>query len=437
MKLTGIVGGVLRYLSDPLRKNSLFLMATHGVIALFGFFFWRIAVGLYGNEDVGLAAALVSAVLLLHTLARLGLDIGLIRFLPKAEDKSAMINTSFTVVGLGSAALAVVFVLGVRVWVPDLHFVRENLGYALLFVLFTVVACLVELLRQGVFVAYRNTQSSLAVEVIAGIRLPLLFAFVSLGSVGIFMAWGLAGVTALAAGLLLVALIQRSYRPIPTVRKSVVAGMVRFSLANYIAESFREVPGFILPILVVGVVTAEMGAYFYIAWTIGSLIMMISYATGSSLLAESSLDPAKFGGSAIRAIRFMLLLLVPAIALVFLAGDRVLSWFGESYSDEGFRLLQMLSLSGVPLVINTIYVTQKRIQRKMWPVICTYAFVAVCTVGFGYALMDKMDQHLLGIGIAWLASNCLVAIVVGPLMTRSWLRARRNNSQGNADTSTS
>jgi uncharacterized membrane protein len=87
------------------------------------------------------------------------------------------------------------------------------------------------------------------------------------------------------------------------------------------------------------------------------------------------------------------------------------------------------------MAINTIYVTQKRMERKMWPVILIYAFVACFTVGVGYALIDRTD--LLGIGIAWLVSNSLVAVVVGVLMTRAWLQARGNKSQGNADASTS
>ena len=443
MKAPGILRGLFQSLKDPLRRNSLFLLATHGVIALIGFFFWRIADGRYGTEAVGEATTLVSAVLLLHTLARLGLDIGLIRFLPGETDKPAMINTSFTIVGLLSAVLALVFVLGVGVWAPSVVFVRDNAWYALLFIAFTVATSLVELLRQGVFVAYRRTQSSLAVEVAGGLRLPLVLAFLSLGAYGIFVSWGLGGVAALVAGLVLVFHVQRSYRPVPTIRRDVVGKMVRFSLGNYTAETLRELPGFVLPIIVHGVITAKWGdemgrpmaAYFYIAWTIAGVVMMISYATGYSLLAEGSVDPGKFGSSTAKAMRFMLLLLAAAIVIVFVAGGWVLAWFGRGYEENAFPLLRLLTVSGIPMAINTIYVTQKRIERKVWPVILIYAFVACFTVGVGYALIDRTD--LLGIGIAWLASNSLVAVVVGSLMTRAWQKARRNNNQGSADTSTS
>ena len=448
MNPAGAVRGLFKSLNDPLRRNSLFLLATHGVIALIGFFFWRIADGRYGTEAVGTATALVSAVLLLHTLARLGLDIGLIRFLPDETDKPGMINTSFTIVGFLSAVLALVFVMGVGVWAKTLDIVRDNAWYALLFIAFTVATSLVELLRQGVFVAYRKTQSSLVVEVVGGLRLPLVLAFLSVGAYGIFVAWGLGGLAALAVGIVLVVLAQRSYRPVPAVRRVVVGKMLRFSLGNYMAETLRELPGFVLPIIILGVFTAkfdgdvgkDMAAYFYIAWTIASVVMMISYATGSSLLAEGSADPGRFGSSTLKALRFMLLLLVAAIVIVFVAGRWVLAWFGSGYEENAFTLLRLLTVSGIPMAINTIYVTQKRMERRMWPVILIYAFVACLTIGAGFALMNRMDMDdrpLLGIGIAWLASNSLVAVVVGVLMTRSWLRTRGNKSQGSADTSTS
>jgi O-antigen/teichoic acid export membrane protein len=442
MKPLGILRGLFDSLKDPLRRNSLLLLATQCVIALIGFFFWKIAQGRYGTEAVGEATTLVSVVLLIHTLARMGLDIGLIRFLPQETDKPGMINTSLTIAGLLSAVLALVFVLGVRAWAPSVAVVRDNAGYALLFIVFAVVTTLVELLRQGVFVAYRRTQSSLAVEVAAGLRLPLVLAFLSIGAYGIFVAWGLGGVVGLAVGVTLVLLAQRNYRPVPTIRRGVVGKMVRFSLGNYLAETFRELPGFVLPIIILNVFTAmfdentgkDMAAYFYIAWTIGSVVMMISYATGASLLAEGASDPAKFGSNTAKSMRLMLLLLAAAIVVVFVAGGWVLGWFGEGYSENALPLLRVLTVSGIPMAINTIYVTQKRMERKMWPVILIYAFVACFTVGVGYALMDRTD--LLGIGIAWLVSNSLVAVVVGGSMTRSWLQARRNKSQGNAAAST-
>ncbi len=441
--------GLAQSFQDPLRRNSIYLMATHGVLGLFGFFFWKIADMQYGTPAVAQATTLVSAVLLLHILARLGLDIGLIRFLPEEADKPGMINTAFTIVGLISAVLSLLLVVGVAVWATgsSLYLVAENMGYAFLFIVFTVGTTLVELMRQGVFVAGRSTQSSLVLEVVAGVRLLLLPALVAVGSIGIFVSWGLAGMASLVVGLALVVVFQKDYRPVLNVRRNVVGRMVRFSTGNYVAETLREMPGFLLPIIVSfvfgGAVASgedpSMAAYFYIAWTIASGIMMIAYATGSSLLAEGATDPRGFGAASLRAFQFMLLLLILAIVFVFLLGGPLLRWFGQDgdtgYVDNGLWLLRLLTLSGVPIAINTIYVTYKRMQRKLAPVILVYGFVASLTIGVGYALLDRMG--LTGIGIAWLASNSAVAAVACVLMTTGWQRARRKRRQGRAAGTTS
>lgn len=434
--------GLAQAYRDPLRRNSTYLMATHGVIGLFGFFFWKIADMQYGTPAVSQATTLVSAVLLLHVLSRLGLDIALIRFLPGEEDKPGMINTAFTIVGLGSGMLAVAVIAGVGIWAPpssELHVVADNLGYSFLFVVFTVASSLAGLMRQGVFVAGRSTQSSLAIEVVAGVRLLLLPALIALGAVGIFVSWGLAGMASLAVGMGLVVIFQRDYRPVLNIRRGVVGRMVRFSAGNYVAETLREMPGFLLPLIVsfvfAGAVSSgqasSMTAYFYISWTIASGIMMIAHATGSSLLAEGALDPRRFGATSLRALQFMLLLLAAGIAAVFLLGRPLLSWFDGGrgmYAEKGLWLLRLLSLSGVPIAINTIYVTYQRMQRRLAPVVGVYGFVAVFTIGVGWALLRRME--LAGIGLAWLASNSAAALVAGGLMTSGWLRARRKRRQG-------
>lgn len=432
--------GLVQSFQDPLRRNSIYLMATHGVIGLFGFFFWKIAFLQYGGPAMSQATTLVSAVLLLHILARLGLDIGLIRFLPEEEDKPGMINTAFTIVGLLSGVLSVAVVVGVGIWGSgrQLSIVADNIGYSFLFVVFTVASSLVELMRQGVFVAGRSTQSSLVVEVVAGVRLLLLPALVALGAIGIFVAWGLAGLASLAVGMGLVVIFQKDYRPVLNLRRGVVGRMVRFSAGNYVAETLREMPGFLLPLIVStvfasasGVVSGEdasMAGYFYICWTIASGIMMIAYATGSSLLAEGALDPRGFGATSLRAFQFMLLLLTLAIVFVFVVGGPLLAWFDSGTRENGFWLLRLLTLSGIPIAISTIYVTYQRMRRRLAPVILVHGFVAVFTIGVGSALLHRME--LTGVGLAWLVSNTAVALVACVLMTSGWLRGRRQRRQG-------
>jgi O-antigen/teichoic acid export membrane protein len=426
MKAAALVMRPVQYLKDPLRRNSAFLMASHGVLGLLGLFFWAIAARLYEQEQVDLAAALVSAVLLLHTLARLGLDIGMIRFLPDEKDKSAMMNTCFSLVAVFSVVLAVAFVLGVRTWSPELRMVRDEADYFVVFILFAGAVSLVDLLRQGAFVALRRTEFSLLMEMIAGLRLPLLLAMVSLGALGIFCSWGIASCIALVAALFFIARLQRGYRPAPMVDRGAVGRLLNFSLVSYMAESLRELPGFLLPLLVVNALDLDLGADFYITWTLASVILMIAYATSFSLLAEVSREPGKFGSDAVRAMKFILLLLVPAILIVFFAGDWILSLFGDEYAENGADLLRLLTVSGIPVSFNILYITWKRLRQEVWPIVYLYAFVAAFTIGVGYALMQEMG--LAGIGVAWLSANGGVTVLLGLGLVRNRIRSR--NTKG-------
>jgi O-antigen/teichoic acid export membrane protein len=272
-------------------------------------------------------------------------------------------------------------------------------------------------------------------EVIAGLRLPLLVLMVSLGTFGIFCSWGLASCVALIAGVLFILRLQRGYRPVPGIERGIVGSMLHFSLGNYVAESFRELPGFVLPLLVVNILDPAEGAYFYIAWTLASVILMIAYATSFSLLAEVSREPKRFGSDVGRAMKFMLVLLIPAVVLVFLLGDRILSLFGADYAENAGDLLRLLTLSGVPLACNILYITWKRLQQQIRAVVYVYGFVAAFTIGVGYVLMEEMG--LAGIGIAWLSANGMVTVFIGLAMLKRWIQSgNTRDGQGKAEAST-
>ncbi len=434
MKQNTLAQGLVQYVKDPLRKNSAFLIATHFMIGILGFFFWAIAARLYTAEQVGLGTALISAVLLLHTLSRLGFDIGMVRFLPSEEDKPGMINTYFTLVGLFSVVLALVFVLGVEVWSPALAFVREDGTYFVIFILFAAAVSLIGLLRQGVFVAFRSTQFSFAMEVVAALRLPLVAALMTLGTLGIFLSWGVASVAALLVGVVLILRLEPGYRFKPEIRRQTLSTTLRFSLGNYAAESLRELPGFLLPLLVVNILEPEMGAYFYVAWTVASVILMIAYATSFSLLAEVSREPARFKSDVIRAMKFMLLLLIPAAVVVFFLGDKILALFGAEYAENGFDLLRLLTLSGIPLAFNILYITWKRLRQEIRAVVYVYGFVAAFTIGVGYVLMEEMGLE--GIGVAWLSANVMVTVFIGLAMLKRWIQSgSTRDGQGKAERS--
>ena len=79
-------------LRTPLVRNSAYLLLTAGIAYGLGFVFWLLVARLYSPDVLGLTATLLGTILFLATVAQLGFQIGLIRFLPQEEDRSGLIN---------------------------------------------------------------------------------------------------------------------------------------------------------------------------------------------------------------------------------------------------------------------------------------------------------------------------------------------------------
>jgi O-antigen/teichoic acid export membrane protein len=137
---------------------------------------------------------------------------------------------------------------------------------------------------------------------------------------------------------------------------------------------------------------------------------MIPVATAMSLFAHGSHDEARFVRYALDSARFILLLLIPAVAAVFLFGDKVLLLFGSAYSEEGTRLLWLLAASTLPMTVNFLFFSVRRVQQRMTGVIASTAWILAVTMGLGALLLPRMG--LLGAGVGWFAAQSSVALVL-------------------------
>jgi O-antigen/teichoic acid export membrane protein len=237
-----------------LYRNAIYLMTNSAVLALTGFLFWMAAARLYPVEAVGLGSAAIASIGLLVLLSTLGLDYGLIRFLPGSGEKARdMINSCFTVGGLISIALAFIFLAGLGIWSPALLPIREHPVFFAAFIFFTVTVTFQGFVDRA-FIAKRRAGFALAQGLIFSLlRFVPLFVLAPLfDTFGIFASLGIAAsIAGATAILLLLPQVEKGYRPLPVIRKGVVNEMVHFSFANYAANIFWILPQLILPLMVV------------------------------------------------------------------------------------------------------------------------------------------------------------------------------------------
>jgi len=385
-------------------------MLSTGVMAVFGFFFWMINAHLYSTEQVGIGTTLISIMTLISSFSLLGLRNSLIKYLPTSDKKNEKINTSFTLVGLTSIFISIFFLAFLKTFSPRLLFVRESIIFSLLFLLFTVFFSL-NITSESVFIAYRSSKFVLIKNTISSIaKLILPIFLVALGAYGIFMSMGIA--IAIAFLFSLVFLILRfNYSPKPIIDKIVVKRMTKFSLGNYIAGFIGGLPAMVLPIFIINSIGAKFSAYFYLDMMIANLLYIIPIATSQSLFAEGSYSETELKVYLKKAIKIISLILIPAILVTFLFGNYILLAFGKEYSDEGFILLKLLSISGIFISINAIGGAILNIKHKIKLMILLSLIAAAVILSLSVFFIKMNLFGVVGVGIGWIVGQGTTSLI--------------------------
>ena len=398
---------------NPLYSNAVYMMVAYLATAAFGFVFWIVAARFYSVSDVGLASALVSAMNLLSILSSLGFGYAMIGFLGASKKPVGLVNSGFTIVGLAAIAAALVFMLGVGLWSPALVYTRNNPAYLIFFVL-VVPAAALSTLTDNTLIARRKAGYALARGLLFNVVravLPVLLAG-QLHSFGIYASWGAAVFVSLSFGMFV--LLPRAlpgYRPAIDIDRESLGGVMQFTFANYLGDLLCAAPVLILQsLMVVNLLGSESNAYFAIAWAMGSILNSIPTAVSVSLFAEGSHDEGKLQQTILRSAKMTFLVLTPAVVLVLVLADKLLLLFGAAYSENGATLLRLFAVSAFPLGVNYLYFGTRRVERRMRVPLLLMLLAGAVTLSLSYLLMPRMG--IAGAGVAWLASQSGIALVV-------------------------
>jgi O-antigen/teichoic acid export membrane protein len=356
---------------------------------------------------------MISAMMLVTALSNLGLGTGLIRYLPAAGDSTrAMLDSSLTFLTIASFVAAVIFLAGLPFWSPSLMFLYQRPIFLVGFVLSAVLFAVSNVVSQ-IFVAYRAARFTLLCSVILSvlrIPLPILFA-ARWGAFGVFISLGIAMAGVLAVALVwLLPAVQTGYFPRVRLHVKILDGLIAYSLVNQVAGLLSQASQMILPIIVLNVLGPSASAYSYVVWMLGSVLFMISGALSTSTFAEGANDERALGENVRKSWRLTLLLSVPAILFLLVAGRTLLLLFGREYAENGMGLLTVLALSAIPVGVNNVYIAVKRVTKEMGIVFCISLLVAAGTIWLGCLLMPRYG--IIGSGIGWLASQGAVAVYV-------------------------
>jgi O-antigen/teichoic acid export membrane protein len=395
------------FMGDSLYRNSIYLMASTLVLAVFGFLFWIINARLFKPDQIGLATTIISIATLLSTFSLLGLNAGIIRYLPGSDQKNHTLNTSFTLIIITTLIFSIGYLAGIQLFSSKLIFIRENPLYAGLFVLMMIFIAL-NTIMDSIFTAYRSTKYVLVKNVLLSlVKLALPFLLVAFGAYGIFMSFGMSMIAAcIFAFVMLITKFQFSFRP--TIHTDVVKKMIKFSSGNYITGLITALPMGILPVLITNKLGASTSAYFYMGMMIANLLYIIPMATAQSLFAEGSHVEENLYTSLKKAIVIIVALLIPAIIITALFGNYILRVFGEQYATEGFTFLKLIAVSGIFVALNQIGMIIFNIKHKVHFNVLFNVINTVLILVLSYLFIS---QQLVGIGFAWLLGQAITALL--------------------------
>jgi O-antigen/teichoic acid export membrane protein len=382
-------------------------MASTFILGGLGFVFWIIIARLYKAEVVGVATTLIAIMILLSDFTVIGLNASLNRYLPKSANKNELINSSFVIVTIMTLLATVIFLLGLQLFSPQLVFLRSNLFYSISFTLFVIFSAW-NILVESIFMAFRAAGNILIKNsIISILKLLLPFALVAFGAYGIFAATASALALGVLAGLVIL-ILNFKIRLSIAVNVSLIKETSVYSFANYIVDFMFNMPSLVLPVMILNVLSARYAAYYYVAFMIQNILLVIPLATTQALLTEGSYNEAELKKHVKKAITTILVLLIPATAVIIFGGNILLQFFGKSYASGALQFLQIYSASTIFTSIILVANAIMNVKHQIKYLIISNISASIITLCLSYLFIS---DGLVGVGWGWILGQAIAGLV--------------------------
>ena len=419
-----------RIQNDSLLRNSLYIMGTNIVTAVLGYCFWIVATHIYSTYDVGLAAALISVMLLASTFSNLGVGSTMVQLLPRRESGRAWsltLNAGWAI-GIFTGLLAGIIVVVVLPFTSQqFAIISHHLGYALTIIVGVPLMTLSLLLDQT-FVAERIARNMLLRNVVVAVlKIPLMvlavLILVQVGALGIFSSWVLASAIALIGAILLIIRLGRGY----CLAVRGIVGQIRSMLSSLAGHHFINLggltPSYLLPVIVAARLSPTDNAYFYTTTKLGDFFFMSSSAVAIALFAEGSHTTGSLRQKVRSSAMTIGMLLIPGMLICFVGGSYIMLVFGPGYAQHGLLLLRILIIAAVPDAITNIYVSVLRVQKRLRYAALLNLGMAALDLTFAWILLPT--QGIVGAGWSFLIAQGVGSLVAGADAIRFYRRRHR------------
>jgi O-antigen/teichoic acid export membrane protein len=340
--------------------SSIGLIAGRVASMGLGFLAWLVAARLFVPEEVGLASGAVAAMMLCVQLALFGIGSAVIKLYPgERHAPSDLLNSSLSSVLISAFIMGLAFLVLARGLFSELNAIAAAPALAAIFVAMTVfgtVNVFMDYLsvaqRRGAQVLVRNVSFGL---VTIAMPLVLFGMFPGAGTTLILSAWAAAGLVACTIGTwqLLRAMPEYRWRLQLNVRR--VRGLVAVGLPNWALTMTERGPALLLPVLVTEMISPATNAFWYAAWMMAWVVMIIPISVGQTLFAEASREPERTAAATRHGLATSMALGSAAALGMMLLARVALGLLGSAYADAGEWALRVLVVSVIPFSLTQAY----------------------------------------------------------------------------------
>jgi O-antigen/teichoic acid export membrane protein len=400
--------------SDPLYRQSYLMLASTGVAAGTGLLFWVVAAHRVAPEVLGLAAGLFAANAFLSYLTGFALPYAMLRFGAVDDGVSARLNASLHISAVTSVVAALAFGFAAPVVSPELASYVDG-GLDLVLFALAGVGAAASVLVDNLLAARRRAGIVLARNAVAGLlKLAPLAVLSRTDPRGLYLAVTLPSLITVAVLLFALPRLVPGYRLLaPYGGDPAVRELADFAWRNTPGSLLSGAPQFALPLIAVNVLGAHRNAFFHVAWSLSQIAYLVPSVVSNIALSQGTAGTA--GETARRALRFALLLLVPALPVVVAPGW-LLALYGARYGAEAADPLRLLLVGAVPW--SVVIVVQARLRTEHRFGTLTALTGTFCGAALAVPVLAAYRWGVGGMAAGWLAA-------VGSAAALSWWRAER------------
>lgn len=406
--------------NQAILANASSLVGTLLVTSGLGFAYWWVVARQFETVDAGLAAAFISAMLLLGTIGMMGMGtlmIGELARHPKLV--ASLIATALLIAGTASAILGLGFALIAAHFSADFVLLAANWGYLLLFTAGVTTTGMVLVLDQALLGLLRGSWQLWRNAIFSAAKLLLLwpaaYYFRSAGAMAIYATWLVGNLLSLLFMIWLVgnqSLRRANYQP----QWQLFRQLRNIAVAHHILNLSLQTVQFAMPVIVTVIISPETNASFYVAWLIASSLFIVPTSLTQALYAVSAADVTILAQKIRFTLRTSFAGVIVAGLAILVTADFVLSFFDPTYAQTAAPSLRWLLLAALPIVIRVHYVAICQIRRQLAH--AATVFLAASVLELTLAIVGALVGGLIGLTIGWVIATYIQGIAMIPAVWR-------------------